>query len=150
MEAIASGALIFVDHMYVPRQYPLLADAHVVFYDNNNKTDIFEKLDYYRAHADQGRRVAVSGYLHSMKYHRAANLLDYVFRTIDMKLSQPGVGARGAAGAKGGFEGTALAALKKEQQPYTETGYHMRQKAVDAEAARVALQKKKQKQSVLV
>ncbi len=33
----------------------------------------------------QARRVAVSGYLHAMKYHRAANLIDYVFRTIHVK-----------------------------------------------------------------
>ena len=48
--------------------------------DNNNKTDVFEKLDYYRKNLEIARRVAVSGYLHAMKYHRAANLIDYVFR----------------------------------------------------------------------
>lgn len=50
------------------------------FADNNNKTDVFEKLDYYRKNLEVARRVAVSGYLHAMKYHRAANLIDYVFR----------------------------------------------------------------------
>ena len=48
------------------------------FADNNNKTDVFEKLDYYRKNLEVARRVAVSGYLHAMKYHRAANLIDYV------------------------------------------------------------------------
>jgi hypothetical protein len=155
MEAIASGALILVDRMYVPRPYPLIEGVHIVYYgayhcycvcskddadrlrsivvrfdpsffsvtrsqtlhylftttactlfsppflslpflslsiylylspsppslaDNNNKTDIFEKLDYYRKNVEIARRLAVRGYLHSMKHHRAANLIDYVFR----------------------------------------------------------------------
>ena len=48
--------------------------------DNVNKTSLFEKLDFYRNSLEISRRVAVSGYLHAMKYHRAANLMDYVFR----------------------------------------------------------------------
>ena len=48
--------------------------------DNLNKTLLFEKLDFYRTSLETSRRVAVSGYLHAMKYHRAANLMDYVFR----------------------------------------------------------------------
>jgi hypothetical protein len=32
MEAIASGALILVDRMYVPRPYPLIEGVHVVYY----------------------------------------------------------------------------------------------------------------------
>ena len=52
------------------------------FADNNNKTDVFEKLDFYRKNLEVARRVAVSGYLHAMKHHRAANLIDYVFRVL--------------------------------------------------------------------
>ena len=32
MEAIASGALILVDRMYVPRPYPLIEGVHIVYY----------------------------------------------------------------------------------------------------------------------
>ena len=32
MEAIASGALIFVDRMFVPRPYPLIEGVHVIYY----------------------------------------------------------------------------------------------------------------------
>ena len=56
--------------------------------DNLNKTLLFEKLDFYRTSLETSRRVAVSGYLHAMKYHRAANLMDYVFRVRhDLALS---------------------------------------------------------------
>ena len=41
-------ALIFVDHMYVPRPHPLIHGVHVIYYDNNNQIDLFKKLDYYR------------------------------------------------------------------------------------------------------
>jgi hypothetical protein len=50
-----------------------------------NKTDLFYKLDAYRGNMEQARRVAVNGYLHAMKFHRAANLADYVFRTLHTK-----------------------------------------------------------------
>ena len=84
MEAFASGALIFVDYMYVPRPQPLLDNKHVVFYNNNNKTDLFEKLDFYRQRDtfQKAKKIAVNGYIHTMRFHRAANLVDYVFRTI--------------------------------------------------------------------
>ena len=81
-EAMASGALILVDQMFVPRPYPLVHDQHVVVYDNSNKTDLFDKLDHYRRDRELARRVALTGYLHAMRYHRAANLMDYVFRTV--------------------------------------------------------------------
>ncbi len=32
MEAIASGALILVDHMFVPRPFPLVEGNHIVYY----------------------------------------------------------------------------------------------------------------------
>lgn len=35
MEAMASGALIFIDHMHTPRHHPLLQGVHVVYFDNN-------------------------------------------------------------------------------------------------------------------
>jgi hypothetical protein len=86
MEAFASGALIFVDHMYVPRPYPMKDGVHYILYDNLNKTDIFEKLDKYRQSTEMARRVALNGYLHTMKYHRAVNLIDYAFRTLHTKV----------------------------------------------------------------
>ena len=39
MEAIASGALIMVDRMYVPRPYPLIEDHHIVYYGKSLPCD---------------------------------------------------------------------------------------------------------------
>ncbi len=50
-----------------------------------NRTDLFSKLDLYLGQVQQARRVAINGYIHCMRYHRAANLIDYVFRTLHVK-----------------------------------------------------------------
>ena len=86
-EAMASGALIFVDRLFTPYQYPLLGGEHVIFYANNNKTDLYHKLDYYREHPTEARKIATQGYLHAMKYHRTINLADYVLRSLHLKMA---------------------------------------------------------------
>jgi hypothetical protein len=85
MEAVASGALIFVDRMFTPRPHTLMHGQHVIYYNNVNKTDLFAKLDAHRRDIKISRNIAISGYLHSMKYHRTTNLLDYVMRTVHLK-----------------------------------------------------------------
>lgn len=87
MEAVSSGALIFVDYMHVHRPHPLVENKHIVYYNNENKTDLFEKLDLYRRNSRLSRSVALQGYVHSMKYHRAASLIDYVFRSLHVQMA---------------------------------------------------------------
>lgn len=38
MEAMASGALILVDRMSVPRPYALIEGTHIVYYGESNST----------------------------------------------------------------------------------------------------------------
>jgi hypothetical protein len=98
-----------------------------VYYDNNNKTDLFEKLDFYRTNVEKSRRVAVAGYLHSMKYHRAAALFDYVFRTMEVKRAV--LKKKGWNRLQGEFK---YADTKADDIPdYAETGYDIRQIAID-------------------
>lgn len=88
MEAMASGSLVFIDHMHTPRHHPLIHGVHVIYYDNNNQTDLWSKLDYYRKETKLSRSIAISGYLHAMKYHRAACFLDYIFRTVHVAMNK--------------------------------------------------------------
>ena len=108
---MASGALVFVDKMYTPKPFDLQDEVHVVYYDSHNKTELFSELDKYRADTAAARRVAVTGYLHAMKYHRAVSLIDYVFRTVHFYVA------------------------KKQQDvnapSYIETGFDTRQRALD-------------------
>lgn len=48
-EALASGALVFVDELFVPRPSMPLHDRHIVYYNNNDKAAFFALLDKYRA-----------------------------------------------------------------------------------------------------
>lgn len=84
-ESFATGALVMVDPLFVPHSYPLVDGVHVVYYSNQNKTDLFSKLDYYRNNPKEARAIAIEGYLHTMKYHRTVNLVDYVLRSAHLK-----------------------------------------------------------------
>jgi hypothetical protein len=131
-ESLASGALILVDQMYVPRPYPLVHDKHYVVYDNNNKTDLFEKLDAYRKDRAQARRVALNGYIHSMRFHRAANLVDYVFRTLHVKQLLQAEGKLDLIASATTIQaGAGIPTIASLAYGYTDTGYHMRLKALE-------------------
>ena len=84
-ESFATGALIFVDPVFTPHPHSMIDGVHCVFYHNSNRTELFEKLDYYRSHPDIAHRIAITGYLHAMKYHRTVNLIDYVLRSAHLK-----------------------------------------------------------------
>lgn len=86
-ESLASGALIFVDPLFVPHQYPLKHGEHVIFFNNSDKADLWSKLDYYLAHPLEAKKIAINGYLHAMKYHRSVSMIDYVMRSAHLKLS---------------------------------------------------------------
>jgi hypothetical protein len=105
------------DHMYAPRPHPLLDGQHVIYYDNNNKTDLFVKLDYYRQNRKAARVVAINGYLHAMKHHRTVCLLDYVMRSVQIKLAQRAAVAVGDGKDSSGSE--------PKLPAYTETGFDM-------------------------
>jgi hypothetical protein len=76
---------VFVDHLNVLHPFPLVGGEHIVYYSNGNKSELFEKLDFYRSHPEEARRVAINGYLHAMKYHRTVSMLDYVLRSVHLR-----------------------------------------------------------------
>jgi len=131
-EALASGALVLVDTMFVPRPAALLDHRHLVLYDNANKTDLFEQLDRYRGDPAAASRVATEGYLHAMRFHRAANLVDYVFRSLQVKrLFLQQRGRAGSAEAVLGSLAGLRSLLEEADCGYRDTGYHLRLAAVN-------------------
>ena len=42
-------------------------------------------LIYNTSLIDEAKKIAVTGYLHAMKYHRTINLIDYILRTAHSK-----------------------------------------------------------------
>lgn len=84
-EALASGALIFVDPLFVPHPFPLIHEEHVIYFSNQDQADLVRKLDYYRSHPEEAARIAHNGYAHAMKHHRTVSMIDYVLRTAHLK-----------------------------------------------------------------
>jgi hypothetical protein len=82
MEAFATGALVFVDYLFVPQSHPFKNKEHVIFYNNSDKSDLWTKLDYYRANREEAMNIGINGYLHAMKYHRTVNMIDYILRSF--------------------------------------------------------------------
>ncbi len=80
-EALASGALVFVDEMYTPHPRPFVDGEHVVVYDNSDPDAFFEKLDYYLSHPQEAQRLAAAGLRHALRYHRAVSRLDFILRS---------------------------------------------------------------------
>ena len=127
------GVTLPADHMYAPRPHPLLDGKHVIYYNNDNKTDLFVKLDYYRRNPKKARVVAINGYLHAMKYHRAACLLDYVMRSVEIKLAKRAAAGSGTTDPTSDTDTAALvaegsAAVDKggsTPAAYTDTGFDM-------------------------
>lgn len=130
-EAMCTGALIFVDPLFVPHPFPLIDGKHVVFFDNNNKTDLFTKLDYYRENVVEARRIAITGYLHAMKYHRTVNMVDYFLRTAHTKqaLLRASSAGKGAASSGGGGGGVSRDKMVPDLPHYTYTGQYLNHEA---------------------
>lgn len=81
-EAMMSGALIFVDEMWVPQPYAIRHKEHVILYDTKDQDAFREKLKYYLSHPEEAREIARRGYLHALRYHRAVSRLDYFLRSV--------------------------------------------------------------------
>lgn len=86
-ESLAGGSLVFVDQMYVPRLKPFINMKHIIVYDSFNKTDLFNKLDWAFSNKKEAELMALKGYFHALKYHRAQNLIDYVMNTFEASIN---------------------------------------------------------------
>ena len=80
-EAMSSGALVFVDAIATPYHHPLIHGQHLVYYDNRNQSDLISKLHHAIRHPRWARRVAINGYRHVLRHHRAVSWVDYFLRT---------------------------------------------------------------------
>jgi len=83
-EALAAGALVFVDFLYTPMEHPLIHEEHVIFFDTSagKKNELFDKLNFYLKNEKRRKQVAWRGYLHAMRYYRAVNRMDDVFTKV--------------------------------------------------------------------
>lgn len=85
-EALASGALVFVDEISTPMPFALVSGKNVVYYSTQNKSDFLSKLNMYLSSKDDRERIAHNGYMHVLRYHRTVNFVDYILRSVHVKL----------------------------------------------------------------
>ncbi len=83
-EAFASGALVFVDKMYLPMIHPLVNYLHCIFYELSDKglKNLQEEILYFMKHHKEAEFIARTGHEFTMKYHRASNRIDEILDAI--------------------------------------------------------------------
>lgn len=101
-EALASGALVFVDELSTPMPFPLVHGENVVFFSTHDKADFLTKLSFYSTHEYDRESIARRGYVHAMRYHRTVNFVDYVLRSAHVKLLEADAGGTHVGIAAGG------------------------------------------------
>lgn len=122
-EAFASAALVLVDTMATPYHHPLVDGVHVVYYDNTNSSDLLSKIDHALAHPRWARTIALRGYMHVLRHHRAVSWVDYFLRTSLLALHAVSSSRRDAdAHTPDDDGGASTPSLRSRKPAYTETG----------------------------
>ena len=80
-EALASGALVFVDIMRTPLPRPLQNERHLIYYSMQDKAAFLQKINHYVNHPVEAAQIAQRGYLEALRYHQAANRVDHMIST---------------------------------------------------------------------
>uniref|UniRef100_A0A7S3JSJ3 Spore protein YkvP/CgeB glycosyl transferase-like domain-containing protein n=1 Tax=Aureoumbra lagunensis TaxID=44058 RepID=A0A7S3JSJ3_9STRA len=92
-EAVASGALVFVDEMYTPHPHPFIHKRHLIVYDNSDQDTFQNLLKYYLEHPEEARIIARAGLRHALRYHRAVSRMDWILRSAHEIATPQGVTA---------------------------------------------------------
>eukprot|EP00611_Tribonema_gayanum_P028015 TRINITY_DN707_c0_g1_i1.p1 TRINITY_DN707_c0_g1~~TRINITY_DN707_c0_g1_i1.p1 ORF type:complete len:291 (-),score=97.23 TRINITY_DN707_c0_g1_i1:881-1753(-) len=108
-EALSAGAMVLVDLMWAPRQFPLISGWHAVTYDASDELDFMDKLHYYHTHQDEARKIAARGLYHAQRYLNTVTFVDYALITADELTGRA---------AKGAYVRTGLKVLKDYNHMY--------------------------------
>ena len=83
-EALANGALVFVDKMYFPLAHPLIDGKHCIFYEpsDNGLAELGIRILYYVENQKEAKVIAKEGHEFAMKYHRTSNRIDEILEVI--------------------------------------------------------------------
>jgi hypothetical protein len=86
-EALGSGAVVMVGNRWVPMPYPLEGEKHVHYFDTCNTDDakrmFHAKLKELLSQSLEERNAfRLQAWRHGLKYHQAANRMDYVIKSM--------------------------------------------------------------------
>jgi hypothetical protein len=82
-EAMASGALVFMDRSFSVPPMPLKDGEHCFIFDATNLEtihDAAEKAKWYLKHEKERREIAARGYYFVKRFHRPINRIQYVMK----------------------------------------------------------------------
>lgn len=84
-EALASGALVFVDRMYAPIDAPLVDGQHLIFYDLTDEglRRLEEQVLGYLGNDQGRRRIADQGRAFVLERHRSIDRVSELLRALD-------------------------------------------------------------------
>ncbi len=83
-EALANGALVFIDKIYFPLSHPLIDGKHCIFYEpsDNGLMELWKRILYYVENQKEAEVIANQGHKFAMKYHRTSNRIDEILEVI--------------------------------------------------------------------
>ncbi len=83
-EALANGALVFIDKIYFPLSHPLIDGKHCIFYEPSDQglMELWKRILYYMENQDEASAIAKEGHEFAMKYHRTSNRIDEILEVI--------------------------------------------------------------------
>jgi hypothetical protein len=86
-EALGSGAVVLANKRWVPMPYPLEDEKHVHYFDTCSTDDakraFHEKIKELLSQPSEERNAfRLQAWKHGLRYHQAANRMDYVVKTM--------------------------------------------------------------------
>jgi spore maturation protein CgeB len=91
-EAVASGALVFVDRMCQPIAHPFVDGVHVIFYDltDDGMRELERRVLYYLAHDDERETIGRRGREFALARHRAVDRVETILDLIERREGRRG------------------------------------------------------------
>jgi hypothetical protein len=87
-EALAAGALVFVDRMHTPLEHPLVDGRHLVYFDATDEgmAVLEEQILHYLVHEEERARIGLAGRQFVLAHHRS---IDRISAVIDRLPQRP-------------------------------------------------------------
>lgn len=84
-EAMASGALVFVDRMYIPMKHPLISGKHCYIYEPSDAgmQRMKDLIFYYIKNSQLAKSIALRGQIYSIQYHKAVSRIDEILEIVN-------------------------------------------------------------------
>jgi hypothetical protein len=99
-EAVASGALVFVDRMCQPITHPLLDGVHVVFYDltDAGMRELEDRILYYLSHHEERETIGRQGREFVIAQHRSIHRVNEIIDALERRQARGDLAAGGVRG----------------------------------------------------